>query len=246
MKSIFCILLIIIPIFIVVSANKYGRERTLGFCIKIISPIFIIMFYLSGFSIISYLLDIFHVENQIISQSPSIKVAIDSAIVTLFINTILAVLNAPMKSSISIVNPKGTTEVVVYCEKIAYVNCAVKVNFKHLFLKKLFFKYGGIYLRILNSKHTDLEIDKVDEYEEIIDVQNKSQYIMVNLCEISSCKNVEGVSYFRLGIISKTLINWDETILSEIYIPNLFLRILAKIFFEFDSENVKVIHREEK
>ena len=136
MKALLGIIVIVLIVFICI--NRYGRDKTLTLAIKILSPVCIILFYLCDVSIIREVIKLLDIQNISILDSESIRVAIDSAIVTLIVNTVLVLLNSPIKVEIEARNSQDMEQVVTYCKKAVKINYSIKINFRYKYLKKIF------------------------------------------------------------------------------------------------------------
>lgn len=228
-----------------ICLKKFGREKTLSFAIKVMSPILIIVFYLSEVSIILPILKVLNVSNSIVTTSDSIRVAIDSAIVTLFVNTILVMLNSPIKVTIESRNRQDLEQVITYCDRPVYVDYNVQVNFRYKWVKKLYKRFWKPCLYILNSKDTSIVIDKIEEYSDIINCDNASKHIKVDLTNISNSGKAMDKLYFTLGIQSNKTKKWDDVIEAKVYINDKEEYGIHKLFWEVDVNELKLVHRSE-
>lgn len=243
LKEVFlCAVLLLILVY---CSKKFGRDKTLGLAVKVLSPICIILFYLSGQSIIVFILKIVNVSIPKVTTSDSIRVAIDSAIVTLFVNTILMLLNSPIKVEIGTKNRQDIDQVITYCNKVVHVDYSVNINFRYKWIKKHYKKIGNPSVRIINSIYTSIAVDKENEYSGIINCDNASQFINIDLSKISNSSSVIDKLYFTLAIQSNKTIKWDDVINTEVYINNKKIKGIHKLFWETKENQVKIIHREE-
>lgn len=232
-------------VILIISSIKLGREKTLIFAIKVVSPIFIILFYLSGFSIIEPIVNKLNITNSIVNTSPSIRVAIDSAIVTLFVNTFLMFINAPIEVKVEAKNRQDLEQVVTYCKRNINVDYTICVNYRYKWVKKMLKKLNSPYLYIVNSRNTSISVDKKDEYENIINSKNASQYIIINLTKLSDSDVTEDKLYFSLAVVSNKTVKWDSEIYTKIFIKNKPINLIHKLFWEHKDERLKLVHREE-
>lgn len=231
---------------LVICSKKFGRDKVLSVAIKVMSPIFIILFYLSGLSIIIPIVTKLHISNSIVVTSDSVRVAIDSAIVTLFINTILVLLNSPIKVEVESKNRQDLKQVITYCSRQVRVDYSVKVNFRYKWIKKVYQRYWTPCLHIVNSKNTSIAVDKAEEYLDIISCDNVSKYISIDLTNISNSDMIADKLYFTLDIQSDRTIKWDDVIYTELFINQKKIRGLHKLFWQAKENILNLVHREEE
>ena len=243
MKALLGIIVIVLIVFICI--NRYGRDKTLTLAIKILSPVCIILFYLCDVSIIREVIKLLDIQNISILDSESIRVAIDSAIVTLIVNTVLVLLNSPIKVEIEARNSQDMEQVVTYCKKAVKINYSIRINFRYKYLKKIYRKYGQVFLQIKNSPYTSIAIDKEDEYGRILDTNTASKYINIDILNISESSIVEDKLYIILEVVSNKTIKWDSKITTEIVVGNSFLKKFNRLFWQVESSPVRLVHREE-
>lgn len=239
----FIITLIIIMIF---AIAKFGRERTLSIISKVLSPICIIIFYLSDLSIICLIFNILNISNSTIINNPSIRVAIDSAIITLFINFFMEVLNYIVKINIDSRSPVDMNEIQTYTDKPIHVQCNVLIDYKKKSIKKLCDNHCNIILKIKNSTFTTIVIDRAEEYGDCINSENSSKEIKVNLNKISNSDKNFVKAYFTLVIMSNKSIKVSDYITYDISFENKFMNILKKLFVSIEAESINVIHKGER
>lgn len=236
---------VVLTIMLFVCAKKFGREKTLSFAIKVMSPIFIILFHLSGFSIIVPIFAEFNIIDSIANTNNSIRVAIDSSIVTLFVNTILVLLNSPIKVEVNSKDRLDLDQVITYCNRSVKVDYRIKVNFRYKWVKKFYRKYRSPTLQIINSKNTSIAVDKSEEYTDIINFDNISQYISINLANISNSDDVENNLYFTLAIQSNKSVKWDDAICTKVLINQRSINGIHKLIWQANEGKLKLVHREE-
>lgn len=230
---------------LIICSKKFGRDKALCFAIKVMSPIFIIIFYLSGVSIIVPILTKLGIEESIVNTSDSIRVAIDSAIVTLFINTILVFFNSPIKVDIKPRYRRDLEQVITYCDKPAKVDYSIRVNFRYKWVKRFYRKYCNPRIHIVNSKNTSIVIDRLEEYSNVINCDNSSQYISIDLAKISNSDDIVDTLYFTLNIQSDKSIKWDDRICAKIFIGKKGTAWIHQLFWQVNTEQLKLVHREE-
>lgn len=236
---------IVVIALLVICSKKFGRDKTLSFAIKVMSPILIILFYLSDLSIIIPILRSLHVSESIVITSDSIRVAIDSSIVTLFVNTVLVVLNSPIKVEIKSKDRQDLEQVITYCNKPVYIDYSIQVNFRYKWVKKIYKRYGKPSLHIVNSKNTSIVVDKSEEYSDIINCDNSSQYINIDLTNISNADMAMDKLYFTVAIQSDKTIKWDDVIYTEVFINQKKLHGIHQLFWEVNINRLKLVHRKE-
>lgn len=235
------IFIISVVLIIIIACIKIGRERTLSWAMKILSPICIILFYLSGVSIIVPVLEKFQVTNHLILSSDSIRVAVDSAIVTLFVNIILSILSFPIKVEVETRNRQDLEQVIIYCDRSSKIEYMVKISSKYKRILKWYKKYKNPVLRINNSFNTSIVIDREEEYGNMIDSSNASKYIDINL----SCFPESDKIYFDLNILSNKTIKWDDVIETEFYLNGNRNLNIHTLFWQVKRNVIKIVHREE-
>lgn len=232
-----CIILIIC----IVSINKFGRDKTLSMAAKILSPICLVVFYLSGFSIITPLLEFINVKNTSIS-SESIRVAIDSAIVAI-VNIMISIFNSPIKIYVDARGSEDISPICIRHDKPKKINYSIKINDSNGLIVRLYKKFRkNITLRIVNSKYTSLCLDKEDEYKDIIDTSNSSKYIDISINNIID----EGGTYFTLSVQSNKTIKWDGQLKTELYVNNKKVKNIDSSIWYIKSDVIEMVHREEK
>lgn len=235
------IIFVVSVILLVKCSKKFGRDKILSVAINIMSPFCIILFYLSNVSIIIPILTKLNISNSIVFTSDAMRVAIDSAIVTLFVNTVLVFLNSPIKVKIEARNRQEIETVITYCDKQVHVDYSVQVIFKYLWMKKIYKKHCIPSVHITNSKNTSITVDKEEEYSDIISCDNASKYISIDLTKIP----YSDVLYFTLAIQSNRTIKWDDEISTELFIDNKKIRGIHKLFWEVKENSLKLVHRGE-
>lgn len=233
---------IVIITILLLCFNKFGREKMLSLVDRIGAPIGIILFYLSNKSIILPLLKVLEINNTNISDNASIRVAIDSSIVTLLINIVLEIFHSPVKVDVNINTEQNLEPVITYCDRTVHLKFIIEIDFGRKWIKKLYKKYGGLYLNITNSNNTSIAVDKEDEYIGIIDSNNASKYIQVNLTEFSNSYATLDKLYIDLLVQSDKTKNWNDYISVELLKKN---KILKLIGCQMQEKNIKLVHREE-
>lgn len=213
----------------------------LSFAAKMLSPTCIILFYLSGISIIIPILNKFNITNLAITSSDSIRVAVDSAIITLLVNFVLSVLNSPIKVEVEAKSRQELDQVVTFCDRHAKIDYQIKLNYKHKLILDMYLRYLNPIIRINNTKNTSLNIDKEDQYEGIINCSFASKYIDIDLSKLPN----SGRLYFTLLIQSDKTIKWDDEIKTELHIRNKEKLGIHTIFWQVRKDTIKVVHREE-
>lgn len=240
-NSVIVSIVFFICIALYVSIKKIGREATLSWAMKILSPICIILFYLSDVSIIVPILEKFQVKDNVILSSDSIRVAVDSAIVTLFVNTLLSFLSFPIKVEVEARSWQDVEQLLISCNRSSKIEYSVKVISKYKWLLRWYKKHGKPVVRIKNSKNTSMVVDREKEYENVIDCSNASKYIDVNLFNFPESEKV----YFTLAIQSNKTIKWDDVIKTEFYIWKRNKLIISSLFWHIKGSIIKIAHREE-
>lgn len=244
MKENLKIIFVVCAICVIVSAlciKKIGREQTLSWAMKVLSPICIILFYLSGVSIIVPILGKLQVANDTVLSNESIRVAIDSAIVTLFINVVLSFLNSPIKVEVEARSRQDIEQVLISCNRSSKIEYSVKIISKYKWLLRRCKKYEAPVLRINNSKNTSIAVDKEEEYGDIIDASNASKHIDIHLSQFPE----SGKIYFTLAIQSNKTIKWDDAITTDFYIRKSMKASGNALFWYVNRSSIKIAHREE-
>ena len=231
-----CILVLIICLL------KFGREKTLAFTSKILSPICIILFYLSGVSIIIPIMNKFQISNIIVTSNDSVRVAVDSAIVTLFVNIVLSFFDSPIKIEVEAKSRQDLEQVVTYCNKPVRVDYDISLKYKHKRIMNMYRRFGSPVLRLINTENTSIVIEKEDEYVGIVDCSNSSKYIDVNISKIAD----SGKLYFTLLIQSNKTIKWDDKIKTELRIGKRRKLGIHLLCWQVQNSIIKVAHREEQ
>jgi len=226
---------------LLIGIRKIGREEILSWAMKILSPICIILFYLSGVSIIVPILNKLQVTNSAVLSSDSIRVAVDSAIVTLLVNTLLSIVSAPIKVDVEARSLQDLEQLLISCNRSSKVEYLVKISSKYKWILKWYKKHGMPILRINNSKNTSIVVDREKEYENIIDCSNSSKYIDINLANFPLSNKI----YFVLAIQSNKTIKWDDTINTDFYIWRRNKLGLNALFWHVKGSSIKIAHREE-
>ena len=132
--------------------KKRGREKALAWAVSIVSPACIILFYLSGVSMIVPILECFKITDNIVLSSDSIRVAVDSAIVTLLVNMLLSFLSFPIKVEVEAKSRQDLEQVLIYCNRSSKIDYVVKVSSEHRRMLEWYKKYKEPVLRINNTK----------------------------------------------------------------------------------------------
>lgn len=233
---------IVIILILLLCFNKFGREKMISLMNRIGAPIGIILFYLTNKSIILPVLKILNVNNTNISNNASIRVAIDSAIVTLLINIMLEIFYSPVKININIDTEQNLKQVITYCKKAVHLKVIIEIDFGRKWIKKLYKKYGGLYLNIKNTVNTSIAVNKEDEYIGIIDCSNASKYIQVNLTEFSNSFATLDKLYIDLLVQSDKTTNWNDYISIELLMKNNILKLIG---CQMQEKNIELVHREE-
>ena len=244
MKENLLVVLLVCMIFLLVlalCAKKIGREETLSWAMKTLSPVCIILFYMSGVSIVVPFIKLFRIGDSVVLSSDAIRVAVDSAIVTLFVNTLLSFLSSPIKVEVEARSRQDLEQILVYCNRGSNVEYSVTVSSKYRCLFNWYKKYGRPVLRINNSTNTSLAIDKEEEYGSKIDCSNASKYIDINLAHFPQ----SGKIYFTLVVQSNKTIKWDDVIKTDFYVRENNKLYLDKLFWQVEESVVKIVHREE-
>lgn len=240
MKTI--IFLILILAVIIISALICGRNETYSLFIKCLSPICIISFWLLNISIVKPIAEVlnnYDILNAL--EVASARVAVDSAILTLLVNTLLYWVSTPIDVSIDIRSSKDLYEIETFCNRSVRASCAIKVDFKRKIYKYLFWKKSLVHLRILNTDCTSIVVDKVSEYEGIIDDSKLSKYVDIDLTKLSPTPSIKDTLYMNLYIMSDKSIKWDREISIELKTSNKASRMLWRA----NECKIKLVHREE-
>ena len=106
----------------------------MGYCLwamKILSPICIILFYLSGISIIVPIMEKIQITDSVVLSNASVRVAVDSAIVTLFVNVLLSFLNSPIKVEVEARSRQDLEQILVYCNRGSKIDYTVTIRSKY-------------------------------------------------------------------------------------------------------------------
>lgn len=222
--------------------KKIGRERVLSLAVKVFSPACIILFYLSGVSVIVPILKCFKVTDNIVLSSDSIRVAVDSAIVTLLVNTLLSFLSSPIKVEIEAKSRQDLEQVLVYCNRNSKIDYMVKVSSEHRWMLEWYKKYKEPVLRINNTINTSMALDREEEYENVIDCSNASKYIDVHIKYFPE----SGKIYFTLFLQSDKTIKWDDVIKTDFYIGTSNKLEIHALFWQIKKSMVRIAHREER
>lgn len=244
MKKNFIAIFIICAICIMIFAlciKKIGREQTLSWAMNVLSPICIILFYLSGVSIIVPILGNFQATDHTVLTNESIRVAVDSAIVSLFVNTVLSFLSSPIKVEVEARSRQDIEQVLIFCNRSSKVEYSVKIISKYKWLLRLCKKYGTPVLRINNSRNTSIAVDREEEYGDLIDCSNASRYIDIHLSKFPESDKI----YFTIAIQSNKTIKWDDTIKTDFYIRKSIKRNGNTLFWHVIGSSVRIAHREE-
>lgn len=245
MKGNFWIFLIacaISAILLVLCSKKIGREETLSWAMKILSPVCIILFYLSGISIIVPIMKIFQITDSVVLSNASVRVAVDSAIVTLLVNVLLSFLSSPIKVEVEARSRQDLEQVLVYCNRGSKIDYTISISSKYKWILNWYYKHGEPILRINNSQNTSLVIDREDEHDNIIDCSNASQYIDIKLFHFPQ----SGKIYFTLIVQSNKTIKWDDVIKTGFYIRGSNKLQINTLFWQVKGSIIKIVHREEQ
>lgn len=237
--SIIFITLSLLIFLIALFISKFGRERTLFIINKFLSPICIIVFYLSNLSIISLFSN-----NPTLQENKAIRVAIDSAIITLIINLVTELLNSAVNISVDSISLRDINEVQTYMDKPVKVQCNISVDYKNKFIEKLCNNHFNIMLHIKNSNFTSIDIDKSEEYDYCVNCENSSKEIIINLNKISNSDKNFVRGYFVLAIMSNKSIKISDYITYEIDFTNRIINKLKNLLFNINAKSINVIHRE--
>jgi hypothetical protein len=123
-----CAISAILP---VLCSKKIGRDGVLSWAMKILSPICIILFYLSGISIIVPIMEKIQITDSVVLSNVSVRVAVDSAIVTLLVNVLLSFLNSPIKVEVEARSRQDLEQILVYCNRGSKIDYTVTIRSKY-------------------------------------------------------------------------------------------------------------------
>lgn len=136
-------------------------------CVKVfmetlIYPICIILFYISGISLVLPLAKWIG-NNQIISSlnDSATRVAVDSALISLIINLLLLVLNKPIKISGSFKSINSLEAVLIDLDSRKCMSTAeleLNIDYRYKWIKKALIVIGGTSLIIHNTDFTTMQI----------------------------------------------------------------------------------------
>lgn len=233
-------LLVILPLLYLIS-KKYGTETVFSKALKIVPPICIIIFYLGDISIIEIVFNALNITNSGITTSPSIKVAIDSAIVTLLMNLIFDFFGSPVHIRVLSRSSDNTDITILKKDKGSMIYYNIEIDYRKAVYRKFFEKIGGVVLRIHTTKWTSLQIDNEGQYGQVVDSSKASKYIDINLGRISqhpkrTCEKL----YLRLIVSAKKNVDLDDEIESEILFPNSKLNKLSWMFCELECNPIEL------
>lgn len=128
-----------------------------------IYPIFIILFNITGLSIINPIAKWIGNANLISAiNNSSTRVAVDSAIIALLVNLILLISNKPVKISGSLKTKNYTDKVIISLDSRKAQSKAeleLKVDYKFKPFKWILLKIGGTSLIIHNTDFTSMQIE---------------------------------------------------------------------------------------
>lgn len=128
-----------------------------------IYPIFIIMFNLTGLSIINPIAKFIGNVNLISAiNDSSTRVAVDSALIALVVNLILLIVNKPVKISGSLRTKNYTDAVIISLDsrkRQSKAELELKVDYKFKLFKWALLKIGGTSLIIHNTDFTSMQIE---------------------------------------------------------------------------------------
>ena len=239
MKILVFIIIILIVICIIISV--LGREEGLNFLIKFLPPLCILVFYFSRTSISVSILSALKIRIENLTEFSSTSVAVDSAFITLILNTAIQCLASPIKVEIGIENPRGLSELEVDCQRASYLNFILKVDYRNKILKKVFGSNKPAYLKICNTDYTAIEIDRKEQYDGILKISDDCKEVKVDLNKIVSFGEKDGKLYFRLAFVSNKTIRWEGKIHPELYVEGR----VRKFMWRGNPCTMKLIHIEE-
>ena len=128
-----------------------------------IYPIFIILFNITGLSIINPIAKWIGNANLISAiNNSSTRVAVDSAIIALIVNLVLLIANKPVKISGSLKTKNYTDKVIISLDSRKAQSKAeleLKVDYKFKLFKWILLKIGGTSLIIHNTDFTSMQIE---------------------------------------------------------------------------------------
>lgn len=236
-KIVFVIFLIVFVLYLI--SKKYGVEKVFSKALKIVPPICIILFYVGNISIIEAVFNTFNITNAVISNNPSIKVAIDSAIVTLVLNLIFEFFGSPVHIRVLSRSSDNTDIVVLKGDKGRLIYYNVEIDYRKPFYRRLFDRNGGVVLRIYNTQWTSIQIDNETQYGQVVDSGNSSKYIDINLGKISQhSKKMYEKLYLRLTVSLKKDVDLNDEIISEVLFPNSKFNKFIWMFCELDYNSI--------
>ncbi|MDU4933997.1 MAG: hypothetical protein E6X43_01575 [Peptostreptococcaceae bacterium] len=181
-------------------------------------------------------------------MTASTKVAIDCAIITLIFNFIAQVVNDPGKINIALRNNSDVEYLQMRSERRTKIKIYVDINYKHKWIKNKLENYGGLQLEIINTNWTSIEIDKREEYGDIIDYTNPSKKIVVDLNNVCVEEQLDGKLYLTLLVEPNKTIKSDGVIATKVVQnkTNFIKNLIFNSFIDTTCGCQKISYREEE
>ncbi|MCR1876442.1 hypothetical protein NSA45_11230 [Paraclostridium bifermentans] len=177
----------------------------------------------------------------------STKVAIDCAFITLFFNFIAQVVNDPGQINIELRNNSDVDSLQIRSGRKSKIKVYIDIDYKYKWIKKKLETYGGLQLEIINTSWTSIEIDKREEYGDIIDYTNPSKKIVVDLNNVCLEEQLDGKFYLTLIVESNKTIKSDGVISTKVVQnrTNFVKNLIFNVFIDTTCGCQKLSYREE-
>lgn len=225
---------------------KYGLSGYLRLLIKYNPPIAVLVLNLSSFSLVKWIgeiLDIGVIKNLDIST----RIAVDSAVITIVFMIIAQVFNEPGSINAIFTNRLDVDTLQLRKERTAKIDLNINIDYKYKWLRSMIHRLGGLSLHIINSEWTSLEIDRRDEYGQIINYDNPATEVIIDLEEAVRRGDNTRILYLTLCIQPNKFVKNDGKIKTEVRLKNetFFNKLLLAIFININCTQQKIVYREE-
>lgn len=179
--------------------------------------------------------------------TPTARLAVDSALATLIFNFLSFLVASPGKIKVEFRSKQMIKQVLLKLDKHSKIDIHININYKYELLMRLVRWLGDIKIRISGTQWTSIDIDRKEEYGEMINYDNPSKEILIS-CQNILDGNKSGKVDLLLYVMSNTSVHREGSIQAALVVDadNVLKRILLKLIIglaiEGELSNIEVVN----
>ena len=179
--------------------------------------------------------------------TPTTRLALDSALATLIFNFLSFLVASPGKIKVEFKSKQKTKQVSLKFNKQSKIDININIDLKYDILLYLVKWIGDLNISIVNTGWTSIDIDRRDEYGEMINYDNPSQRVLIN-CKSILDGNKSGSICLMLYVSPNITVHREGNIRAVLVLDSrnkfkkIILNLLKGLAIEVDFSSIEIVN----